>query len=263
MITKTKYSFLQSLANTMSDTERKQCSEYEGKNGKPEPTPAEIEYNKKLRVVRESDFKVNYNILLTRFKEKFLEIEGRAFSDVMLSNIQTVLYYFSKHPEFFNCDNLSNLSKPSFDKGLLIIGEYGNGKTSTMRVLKQLFNNTPLTFKMYTSNKIVSTFEGHQEASERTAYMNRTKTATAYFDDVKTEKIASNYGKHNLMKEILEERYISKNKTYITCNFRDGDRLNNMQDALNEFGDSYGPRVYDRLFEMFNIIEFKGKSLRV
>jgi DNA replication protein DnaC len=43
-----------------------------------------------------------------------------------------------------------------------------------------------------------------------------------YFDDLKTERIASNYGKVNIFKDILEERYNRNAKTHITCNFKDG-----------------------------------------
>ena len=89
-----------------------------------------------------------------------------------------------------------------------------------------------------------------------------------YFDDLKTERIASNFGKVNIFKEILEERYnrmntnsTSINKTFITCNFKEGFE-NDIEAAIDEFGEKYGGRVYDRIFEMFNILEFKGLSFR-
>jgi len=82
-----------------------------------------------------------------------------------------------------------------------------------------------------------------------------------YYDDVKTERIASNYGMTNLFKDIIEKREVRKLKTYITCNFKE-DQPGNIPAALLEFGEKYGSRVFDRLFSMFNIIEFKGKSFR-
>jgi len=92
-----------------------------------------------------------------------------------------------------------------------------------------------------------------------------------YFDDIKTERHASNYGKVNLFKDILENRYNNRvqivkgvtkiNKTFGTCNYKEGYE-GNTEVALEEFGEMYGGRIYDRLFEMFNIIEFKGKSFR-
>ncbi|OIQ22174.1 MAG: hypothetical protein BM557_02020 [Flavobacterium sp. MedPE-SWcel] len=89
-----------------------------------------------------------------------------------------------------------------------------------------------------------------------------------YFDDLKTERIASNYGKVNIFKELLEERYNrvdpktkKRLKTFVTCNFKEGFE-DNLEKAVDEFGEKYGSRVWDRMFEMFNIIEFKGKSFR-
>lgn len=268
MIGRRKYDALKTLAETLTDMEREQIKEYE-ESKKPQNTKKNIEYFKKIHSeVKPENFKVKYEILLRKFKERFFELECVEFDDKHLANVKPILLYFSRNQEFFNSDRICKNSKgkfysePSFEKGLLIIGGYGNGKTSTMKTLKSLFDGTPLVFKSYTANRIVTTFESYKDGSERTEFMNRTKTKAAYFDDVKTEKIASNYGLHNLFKDILEERYIAKAKTYITCNFRETDTEGNVSDALLEFNEKYGPRVFDRLFEMFNIIEFKGESLR-
>jgi len=205
---------------------------------------------------------------LEKFKQRFFELECKNFDVKHIENVKPILLYFSRDKRFFDSQRIAKNSKgeyfsqPSFEKGLLIIGGYGNGKTSTMKTLKSLFDGTPLVFKSYTANRIVSTFESYANGSERTEYINRTKTKAAYFDDVKTEKDASNYGKFNLFKDILEERSIIKDKTYITCNFRETDTEGNIKDALLEFNEKYGARVFDRLFQMFNIIEFKGESLR-
>lgn len=267
IITRRKYLFLKQFnEGALKKEDKEAIAKYEEANkivnGK---TEKEREYNKRVfaEPVKPEEMKINFDVLLAKFKLKFKEIEGVEFDDKLLSNVETILYYFARDKRFFKCKNLSSLTKPSFNKGLLIVGSYGNGKTSTMRVLRELFNHTPLVFKSYTANKIVSTFEGYDDSTERYAYIERTKTKTAYFDDVKTEKIASNYGKYNLFKEILEERYINKAKTYITCNYKAGDETNNLEEALFEFNDKYGERVYDRLFEMFNVIEFHGKSMRV
>ena len=132
-----------------------------------------------------------------------------------------------------------------------------------MKVLKELFNNTPLSFKSYTTNRIVTTFESYSKSSERTAYMNRIKTRDVYLDDVKTEKDASNYGIHNLIKDVLEERSNRSNeeKTYMTCNYLENDSDKSISKALYEFNSRYGARVFDRIFS-YNIIEFKGGSMR-
>jgi hypothetical protein len=133
-----------------------------------------------------------------------------------------------------------------------------------MKTIKSLLEHTPLTFKSYTTNRIVTSFESFADGSDRTAYMNRTKTKDAYFDDVTTEKDATNDGLHNLMKDILEERSnkCPEFKTYMTCNYQESDKDKTISAALYEFNSRYGARVFDRLFEMCNIIEFKGNSMR-
>ena len=266
MITRTKYNVLKKHERALTESEIVEMKEFEDSQRKILKGKNKDYFERLHSNVDESTFVVKYDILMHKFLEKFREIEGAYFNDGKkgenLTNLNTILYYFSKDQRFFECKNLSTLSEPSFEKGLLIVGNYGNGKTSTLRTLKELFNHTPLSFKMYTSNKIVSTFESYKSPSERHSYMNRTKSGRAYFDDVKTEKIASNYGFHNLMKDIIEERYISKLPTYITCNYKDGDNSQDLIMALQEFQEKYGPRVYDRIFQMFNVIEFNGKSLR-
>jgi len=54
--------------------------------------------------------------------------------------------------------------------------------------------------------------------------------------------------------------YINKVRTYITCNFKEG-AYGDVELALLEFRDKYGNRVYDRLFELFNIVMFEVKAL--
>jgi len=221
-IGKYQYQSLKKLSVSLTDTERELMTEYENKHGMGEPNEKLKEYVASLHAEPDDvGFEVNFPVLVPIFLSEFGVIEGKRYEDNN-DNLITVLYYFCKDERFFNCDNLSKLTKPSFDKGLLIIGPYGNGKTSTMRVLKSLFNHTPLTFKSYTTNKIVSTFEGYKDVSERTAYLDRTKTKTACFADLMTEEDASNYGKFNLMKDILEERYNNQAKTYITMNYAEG-----------------------------------------
>jgi DNA replication protein DnaC len=59
-----------------------------------------------------------------------------------------------------------------------------------------------------------------------------------YFDDVKTDRIANNYGNVTIFKDVIEKRYSSNNLTFITCNYKfvaDGD----INQVLEEFGELY------------------------
>jgi DNA replication protein DnaC len=218
------------------------------------------------------------------FLQAFLVSQGKEFSKTpdTLANLEPVLKYFAKDDTFFDCKNLVRTFngkelENSFEKGLLIIGDYGNGKTTIMQCFEVLFKKNfeiamtenwdtirywqSLRFKSSKSHDVVTEFETISNPEAKDNFYKKYNSFRYYFDDVKKEKTASNYGKTEIIREIIEKRYDKKAKTYITCNYREG-YSGNLQDALVEFGDRYGGHIYDRLFEMFNIIEFKGKSFR-
>lgn len=203
-----------------------------------------------------------YNAFINEFRLLFKK--DFVLNDETKQNLAPILYYFSESEKFFECKNLTKLSEPSFEKGLLIVGDYGNGKTSVMQTFESLFKKVPgLIFKGYSANEVVTMYEKCQSDNQRIDFERMIYKGRKYFDDVKAERQASNYGKVNIFKEIFEERYKNsvKFKTYITCNYQNG-HPNDIQKAIDEFEDKYEGRVYDRIFEMFNIVEFKGKSFR-
>ncbi len=276
-----KYSDLKSRKiENLTALEKQQIEFYETK--RHEATPEQIQANQEYfeRILNIPDLKpieITARNLWELFKSNFEIVNSRTFvkiENVTISNLEPLIYYFTKDERFYKCENLSKLSEPSFDKGLLIIGNFGNGKTATLRTFESIFKNIDgFAFKGYSANEVVTMFEACNSDIDREDFNKKMFRGTRYFDDVKTERIASNYGKVNLFKEILEERYNRfyptktpkevkrKLKTYITANFKDG-HPDNLEMALEEFSEKYGERVYDRLFEMFNIIEFKGKSFR-
>lgn len=268
-----KYKFLKSLNyEDLTDDEKKQIESYEEKN---EPNEEQLAFKKRyierLTVEPEQiEFEVKKGWLWKRFLENYKELKGVDFTqnDDTLNNIKTIMFYFLKDDQFFSCENLSNLSQPNFKKGLLIIGGYGNGKTSTMQAIEKTFIGIKgYAFKSYNANEVVKMFESITIENftidlSRKDFDIKMLKGDRLFDDVKTEKDASNFGKFNLFKDILETRCDNGFKTYVTCNY-DPNYPNDLEKALDEFGNRYGERVYDRLFEMFNIIEFKGKSFRL
>lgn len=264
-----KYNHLKSLkSDVLTDEQKKQIELFESKSTQatPEQIQANFDYFDKIKQPKkEIEFSISAKELYKAFKSNFETVTGKEFKiieDVTIKNLEPIIYYFSKDERFFECENLSKLSVPSFEKGLLIIGTYGNGKTSTLRVFEHIFKMVkPITFKGYTANDVVNMFEKCDSDIDRDEFEARMWRGKRFFDDVKTEKMASNYGKINLFKEIIEERYSRKLITHITCNFKEGFE-GDLEAAVDEFGEKYGSRVYDRIFEMFNIIEFKGKSFR-
>jgi len=267
-----RYTFLKSLAiEDLSEEESLQIKNYEEKHFQsPEQKQNQIDYWKKVRSsVDQTEKKFTKKELWDLFLKTFKEIHSKDFiyNDEIIENIKPLMFYFLKDDRFFSCQNLSSLSEPSFEKGLLIIGNYGNGKTAAMAVFEKIFKGVKSTsFKGFSSNEVVNMFEKinpnlKEQILTRAEFDKMMHTGKRYFDDVKTERDASNFGKMNLMKDILEVREKNNLLTHITCNFKDGFE-NNIQAGLDEFEDRYGSRLYDRLFKMFNIIEFKGKSFR-
>lgn len=269
-----KYQFLKTKKpEELSETEKQQIYNFENRNNNQELSPEKEENLKNyLQSVRKPPPKIEFTItaleLWKLFIKNFEKVNGKPFLGVggkdglTIKNLEPLLYYFSKDNRFFKCENLSKLSVPSFDKGLLIIGNYGNGKTSTMKVFEHIFKGIPgYTFNGYTTNEAVTLFEKCKDDTDRDEFEKKMWLGTRYFDDLKTERIASNFGKVNIFKEILEERYSKKSKTYCTMNFKNGFK-DNIEEAVFELSEKYGERIYDRVFEMFNIIEFKGESFR-
>lgn len=202
-----------------------------------------------------------------------------------LANLEPVIKYFARDPEFFKCLNLvksfnGKQLENSFEKGILIVGDYGNGKTTIMTCLETLFRQNykiavrdgwdsqkawnSLRFKGIKSHDLVTDFEildPKKAEHTKEAFYRKYSGFRYYFDDLKKEKTASNFGKTEIVREILEKRYDAKAKTFGTCNYQEG-MSGNLEQAIYEFGDRYGGHIYDRIFEMFNIIEFRGKSFR-
>lgn len=271
-----KYNHLKSLKE-LTDEEQAMVEAYENKHTNSlseEQKQKNREYIDRLNEPqKEKKYVVTPKHLYSVFVKHFLEIEKKEFirNDDSFKNIEPLMFYFSKDPRFLNCDNIVRSfhfgdqvkeSSPSLDKGLLVIGNFGNGKTSVMRVLERIFKGMKgWAFKGYTANEVVEMYESCDTPNQKQGFWSNMNRGVLYIDDVKTERLASNYGTVNILKDVIEKRYNKRLKTYITCNFKDGFK-DSVEDALLEFGEKYGSRVFDRLFEMFNIIEFKGKSFR-
>lgn len=265
-----KYNHLKSIVESELTPEQKEQIEfYESRFSTSEDT-SELKKEYSERIFKESEVK---EIVLTKkwlwlnFLKNFEELTGKEFeqNENSIENVKVVMYYFLKDEKFFKCENLIDISFPSFTKGLLIVGNYGNGKTSIMNAIqKTLYGIKGYTFRSYNSNEVVKLFESINNENfemNRKDFDQKMCNGDVYFDDLKTEREASNYGKVNLFKEIIELRSSKNFKTYGTCNF-DPKHPNDIVRAVDEFALKYGERVYDRIFQMFNIIEFKGKSFR-
>lgn len=254
-----------SKLKTMTKEKAKKIAEYYKKVCTPKEEPV---YNFEPKELLELFFKV--------FKSTYKDNQGIPLefikSDDTKGNITPLIYYFTKDERFFKCKNVIGRefnfngkikqSIPSFDKGLLIIGNNGNGKSSTMFILHKIFSPfTNLKFRRHIANDVIDQYEACYTSEEKNQFWYIVNKGVAYYDDVKTERKASNYGTVNIFKDVIEKREVRDLKTHITCNFKESDP-NDIEKALLEFGEKYGSRVFDRLFKMFNIVIFTGRSFR-
>ncbi|RLJ61600.1 DNA replication protein DnaC [Lacinutrix venerupis] len=179
-----------------------------------------------------------------------------------IANLKVLFLFFLRDKEFFKCKNLrQDISVASFDKGILIIGGYGLGKTDFFKVFEELFKHYPsLKYKFFTSKELVHKYEICQTPMDKKSFFKSVERNLMFIDDIGSERIGSNYGKIEVLDEVLSHRYDKKLVTYASCNYTNSEFC--AKQTLIDIGKRYGGRLHDRLFEMFNIIEFEGVSYR-
>ena len=144
-------------------------------------------------------------------------------------------------------------------KGILLMGGVGTGKTSLMYCFRQLAIEMRRGFAIETSDAISRNYEqtGTMEKYLAKAYLTK-KHVTLCIDDVGREPDVSMHmgNRRNIVEALLLERYILfKNFgaiTHATTNL-DADGLKSR----------YGEAAYDRMREMFSVVALIGKSRRV
>lgn len=235
---------------------------------------------KPMKAMQPVDIVSVYNL----FKVKYHQLTGNPF-DFEANDGEskilayTLLYYFFRDERFLKSPLINtDVNEASMQKGVLVVGGFGCGKTSIFKAIRQMFFDAVKDedilvkdvdgdevslrkyrrlFGYYTTNEVVQSFEYCTAPEEKERFWQTFSRGEIYFDDLMTERQASNYGKVELFKDILEIRYDKRLRTLASIN-PDG----NINETISAMGRKYGPRVYDRAFEMFNIIELKGKSLR-
>jgi DNA replication protein DnaC len=243
-----------------------------------------IHHNIKKKVDTIPGVPLNKVTLYKGFRKAFLLHTGKEFVENTdtVKNIEAIIKYFAKDDSFKDCSRLVKSVDgvdliASFNKGLLVVGDFGNGKSTIMKCMELMIDHNckvaqelkwdnihewkAIRFKISNCHDLVSEYEWITENSGKEEFIRKYRSFCYCFDDVKKERIASNYGNINIMQTLFEKRYDGKKLTHGTCNYKE--KLpGNLKAALGEFGAKYGGHIYDRLFLMYNIIEFKGVSFR-
>ena len=140
------------------------------------------------------------------------------------------------------------------DKGLLLFGAIGCGKTFFMNLFRR---NSKCTYVIRSCSQV--SYEYSTEGFPRIEfYSNHWKTyrnefgqtsTGICFDDLGTETDRKHFGDNlNVMGEIIMNRYRNRElwkQTFITTNL-----------TGKQISEAYGERLTSRIFEMFNILKF-------
>jgi DNA replication protein DnaC len=136
------------------------------------------------------------------------------------------------------------------NKGILLLGPVGSGKTSLMNLIRDFF---PTSFRPIIKSTREISYEFNQEGYATIDKYGKTEKVFC-FDDLGVESSLKHYGNEcNTMGEIILSRYDqyiqSGTITHVTTN------LNSV-----ELEKMYGVRVRSRLREMFNLIAFSKET---
>lgn len=233
---------------------------------------------------------IDFENLYSRFLEAFEFFNGKKFDEKANEGegrilARTICLYLTGKKAFLNSPLINKeISRPDLNKGILMIGGKGIGKTSIMKTFNEMFfyarshgltvediagthqqlSRYKLGFGYFTADEVVDAYELCSTDLDKKAFNKKYAFGFKYFDDIMAEEMASNFGKRDIFRKMFEKRYANNARTLISLNYFDEEDgiQKDVDKTLNAFGNRYGDRVFDRLFEMFNIIELKGDSLR-
>jgi DNA replication protein DnaC len=189
----------------------------------------------------------NYEEVIIWLEKKGVELYGKHFK--ILENDHPIIYrliaYFLKDKQ--TCFQFSI----DLNKGILLSGPIGCGKTSLMNLMKHL---TPSEHKFSVKPCRDISFEFIKEGYEIIHKYSRSAPKTICFDDLGTENNLKYFGNEcSVMAEILLSRYdlfiTRKLQTHITTNL-----------SASEIEETYGNRVRSRLRSTLNLIAFDKET---
>ena len=247
IISKRKYEYYKSLSEkSLKPEEIEQVKFYE-----------ELEVTRKSKIVQalilekpklEKIQILDPNFIFKKFKEIWLTTQKK---ELILNQdneklILALCKYFGKVPGSFD-----------INKGIILSGGCGLGKTSTISTFIEIGKwiykeriDMFMCFRQISTNEMIYMYENPETDVEN--FHQLLANGEWYFDDFGTERMASRFGKTNLLTEVLQNRYLNlQYRTLITTNLN-----------IDEIREQYGERVYDRIYEQFNYFELTGESFR-
>lgn len=195
---------------------------------------------------------LTYPEIITWLEKKGIELYGNHFK--ILENDYPIVYKLIAY--FLKDEQACFQFGINLNKGILISGPVGCGKTSLMTLMKLI---TPSEYKFIVKPCRDISFEFIKDGYEVIHRYSRGKLEqldpkTYCFDDLGLENNLKYYGNEcNVMAEILLSRYdlyISRRiQTHITTNL-----------SASEIETQYGNRVRSRMRELFNLIAYDNTA---
>jgi len=219
-------------------------------------------------LTKEDPNTITFNQWKSFFAKRYLELNKRPL-DVDKDNEDVVtflLLYFAgaqdlieKYGEVFSLGGKQQ--EMSIDKGVLVLGSTGTGKTS---IMKTLTNNPVKPFGVVSAIDVSQKFhKAGYDAIDMYQHLNKNPSVRPFnhnvlgwcFDDMGAERVTKHFGDESkIMEEILfrhSNEPESRGKIHGSSNLE-----------LPQLQEWYGPRIYSRIFQMFNIIFYKSEKDR-
>jgi len=222
-------------------------------------TDHEKKYAQKLKKEIEiSKVQVTTKELVEMVKVKGQELLNETFTKTRkklvldkenLGFVQTICAYFADDEKFLKSKIF--LNTPSFDKGLLIIGTNGFGKSFLFEVLNSIFapvaNCTDKYFSITNVDELVNQYNQHGSS----ALDPFKKKGNVFFDEIGIEEVGKHYGSQkDVVSELFQLRIGAMKRGKVSHG-----ATNLTMDAILQ---KYGKRVESRFYELFNIVEISS-----
>ena len=132
------------------------------------------------------------------------------------------------------------------NKGIMIVGPYGTGKTTMVKIISRIvMKYAQKVFHITSCVNLPDNVKHHG--------IDFYQFRPLILDEIGREsKVVKDFGtERKLLPEILSIRYNTRAWTFGTSNLN-----------YNDLGELYGGYIQERMLELFNFIELKGKSFR-
>lgn len=148
-------------------------------------------------------------------------------------------------------------------KGFLTLGTVGSGKSLAVKIMQKLFLGTEREFVRKKAIDINNMLD-YYKISEILEMYGDGLNKDLYLDDLGFGNVirASYSNKYNVVAELINARYeLFLERGYLT-HFSSNALMESKDDKVLNIKSLYGDRVFDRIYEMSEVVIWKGETLR-